>query len=308
MKLRLLDLFAGAGGCTKGYQRAGFHVTGVDLVASPNYCGDEFEQADVMDVLRDWDLLAEEFDVIHASPPCQHYANVTRWRGDQDDHPDLIEPVRRVLRRIKERQGRRGAYVIENVRTPELRANLMLCGSQFDLPIRRHRYFDCSFFVPPLLPPCQHRSTDYSFDHGGKQPDGGRSVTRGEVGALDERPALEPGAYYGADTSADGYYLTLLVATRKGKTMSGSDLITAERQRQIVAEGWTPEHDAEHVEGEMARAAKCYLAAVTDGYTSMPAQWPWHYSWWKPSDDPIRNLVKAGALIAAEIDRLSRRQ
>lgn len=38
------------------------------------------------------------------------------------------------------------------------------------------------------------------------------------------------------------------------------------------------------------------------------SDWPWHSSWWKPSDDPIRNLVKAGALIAAEIDRLQRQR
>jgi hypothetical protein len=94
----------------------------------------------------------------------------------------------------------------------------------------------------------------------------------------------------------------------------GARLIAAERQRQISQEGWTPEHDDEHDQGELAGAAVCYVLHALqqdDPYFEddepwpIP-QWPWAVSYWKPSDDPIRNLVKAGALIAAEIDRLQR--
>ena len=100
--------------------------------------------------------------------------------------------------------------------------------------------------------------------------------------------------------------------------MSGAEMIAAERRRQIEAEGWTPEHDDEHGEFELTDAARCYLAAALYSAavhhpSAMPvwardgaAYWPWHEDWWKPSEDPIRNLVKAGALIAAEIDRLTR--
>ena len=102
-------------------------------------------------------------------------------------------------------------------------------------------------------------------------------------------------------------------------------MIAAERQRQIDVERWTPEHDDEHDRGEMsgaaqayAFAARCQVVAVANGeqpmtgeylYARVPMGWPvaWDESWWKPSDDPVRNLVKAGALIAAEIDRLQRR-
>lgn len=96
---------------------------------------------------------------------------------------------------------------------------------------------------------------------------------------------------------------------------SGVDLIAAERQRQIEVEGWTPEHDARHRGGELTSAASCYLwlanKQIKDGANPYgadiaPNGWPWAASWWKPSDDPLRNLVKAGALIAAEIDRLQR--
>ena len=98
--------------------------------------------------------------------------------------------------------------------------------------------------------------------------------------------------------------------------VGGAALIALERQRQIDEEGWTPEHDDEHPHCELSQAAKTYITAaqlVARGgdpsflnIASVNIHWPWEPSWWKPSDDPIRNLVKAGALIAAEIDRLER--
>ena len=75
--------------------------------------------------------------------------------------------------------------------------------------------------------------------------------------------------------------------------------VIAERRRQISAECWTPEHDDAHRNGELAQAAACYA----DGEFS--DIWPWDESWWKPTTRR-RNLVKAGALILAEIERLDR--
>jgi hypothetical protein len=93
---------------------------------------------------------------------------------------------------------------------------------------------------------------------------------------------------------------------------TGIELIADERSRQVSQEGWTPEHDDEHSTGELAQAALCYAKyAELQGRSSeqwFERDWPWDETWWKPSPDPIRNLVKAGALIAAEIDRLQRRQ
>lgn len=101
----------------------------------------------------------------------------------------------------------------------------------------------------------------------------------------------------------------------KPKALDGVALIAAERKRQVESEGWTPEHDDVHEMGELPAAAMCYAAEcveedivqVADEYFASD-WWPWDASWWKPSDDPIRNLVKAGALIAAEIDRLQRKE
>ncbi len=91
-------------------------------------------------------------------------------------------------------------------------------------------------------------------------------------------------------------------------TASGVSLIAAERARQVAVEGWTPEHDDEHADGELAKAAACYALPPSGDDpepSDPPAFWPWHRAWWKPGDR-IRELEKAGALIAAEIDRLRR--
>jgi hypothetical protein len=91
--------------------------------------------------------------------------------------------------------------------------------------------------------------------------------------------------------------------------VNGSERIAAERWRQRDEEGWTPEHDDSHTYAQMTRAAIWYAhEAVTQmGWNLRPnGSWPWAQDWWKPSLDPVRNLEKAGALIAAEIDRLQR--
>ena len=78
--------------------------------------------------------------------------------------------------------------------------------------------------------------------------------------------------------------------------------VLAERRRQVEIEGWTTACDDEHSAGQMARAAACYAAINSK---PVPSMWPWAPEWWKPRDDR-RNLVKAGALILAEIERIDR--
>lgn len=111
-------------------------------------------------------------------------------------------------------------------------------------------------------------------------------------------------------------------------------MIAAERERQIHLEGYSPEDDDYHVMGELGRAAACYMAysrgiwlggvrtwwATPMGWVKslnqprgtsttrlkVPKAWPWSPDSWKPDDDPLRNYVKAGALLAAEMDRIMR--
>lgn len=85
--------------------------------------------------------------------------------------------------------------------------------------------------------------------------------------------------------------------------------VTAERLRQVEVEEWTPEHDDKHDREELAWAAAVYTlpSYVREVILSEnPGLWPWDSEWYKPSSDRIRELEKAGALIAAEIDRLKR--
>ena len=88
--------------------------------------------------------------------------------------------------------------------------------------------------------------------------------------------------------------------------MSGASLIAAERERQIADKGYTPNHDDTHTLGQLAEGATCYAYAADYDRCDIPPNWPFEDPAWKPCDDPIRNLVKAGAMIAAEIDRLQR--
>jgi hypothetical protein len=91
-----------------------------------------------------------------------------------------------------------------------------------------------------------------------------------------------------------------------------ADVIT-ERRRQIENESWSPAHDDEHRHGELSAAAVCYAMHAANaldpdtaiGLTNPPAWWPWELEWWKPNGTR-RNLVKAAALILAEIERLDR--
>ena len=96
------------------------------------------------------------------------------------------------------------------------------------------------------------------------------------------------------------------------KVSHGAMLIAKERSRQVEEEGWTPAHDEQHNNEELTRAAVCYLLDYIRGdkgafpdHPSYAEQWPWEEQDWKPTpSDHIRQLTKAGALIAAEIDRL----
>ncbi len=142
---RLLDLFSGAGGAARGYQLAGFHVTGVDHAPQPRYIGDEFHQADALTFPLDG------FDAIHASPPCQAYSTMGQKHPEtQAKHDALIPPVRAWL------QAFGLPYVIENVpgARRELDHPIQLCGRAFGLGVGRHRLFECSFSCMSLACQC----------------------------------------------------------------------------------------------------------------------------------------------------------
>jgi C-5 cytosine-specific DNA methylase len=183
VKPRLLDLFCGAGGAAVGYSRAGFEIVGVDIEPQPNYPF-EFWQGDALLTLSEYPWEGR-WDAIHASPPCQGYANVTLWRGDQEEHPRLIEPTRELLKQTGL------PYVLENVRTEALENPIMLCGSQLGLPIRRHRYFETNWDGFALMPSCQHHPSHLAFEHKGERAYAD-AMGCGWMTSLEAREAIPP--------------------------------------------------------------------------------------------------------------------
>lgn len=128
---------------------------------------------------------------------------------------------------------------------------------------------------------------------------------------VDEEGYDEDGSFWGEFESKCDYNI---IPFPPRVSQAAQDVI-AERRRQIEKEGWTPEHDDEHVDGEMAAAAACYAimetkASMNDALDGEGRQrtrfpWPWSWSWWKPRSHR-ENLVRAGGLILADIERLDR--
>ena len=148
--MKLLDLFCGAGGASAGYAAAGFEVHGVDLKHGKRYPY-TYVRADVLDVLRDKKYL-DQFDVIHASPPCQTHSITQHLRnaqGKTTSKLDLIPETRAALIELGK------PYIIENVPGSPLINPIQLCGSSFELKVRRHRLFESNMPLEGSV--CNHK-------------------------------------------------------------------------------------------------------------------------------------------------------
>lgn len=125
-----------------------------------------------------------------------------------------------------------------------------------------------------------------------------------EAGKTDEDIEVERAERY----AIHAFRVLINHARTPPQTADSTKLIDDERNRQVLKEGFSAEHDDQYVNNEMPDAAICYLIEP-DQRDCSPFPWPFHDTWWKPSpEDRIRELVKAGALILAEIDRLQRKQ
>lgn len=146
--MKALDLFCKAGGAGMGLHQAGFDVTGVDIESQKRYPF-VFIQGDVLKINVEW---CRQFDLIWASPPCQHHTAM-KTMPDALEHPDLIPQTRELLKQIGK------PYIIENVVGAPLINPVQLCGTMFglgveDADLQRHRRFECSFLVKQLA--CKH--------------------------------------------------------------------------------------------------------------------------------------------------------
>ena len=135
-KLRLLDLFCGAGGAGEGYALSGFDVTGVDIHPQPNN-PHRFIQSDALTYLVKY---GHQYDVIHASPPCQRYS-VTSNMHPNKTYPDLIAPVRELLNKLEK------PWIMENVPGAPMENYIVLDGTMFNLRVIRRRYFESNIML-----------------------------------------------------------------------------------------------------------------------------------------------------------------
>lgn len=160
--MRLLDLYCCEGGASTGYARAGFEVIGVDLFDKFSIKRYPFE-AIRSDAIEFLEIHGYEFDVIHASPPCQHASAGTRAL-DRSRYPELITPTRQALLRLGK------PYILENVRGSSLHDPIELCGCMFNmtaidddgvlLHLQRARLFESNM---PLTPPAPHDHSDHEW-------------------------------------------------------------------------------------------------------------------------------------------------
>ena len=147
---RLLDLCRKAGGASRGYDDAGFLVTGLDHEPQPRYPY-EFIQADVLGFLEEnAETLKDRYDAIGASFPCILFSSLTRATGKASEHLDLVTPGRSLL----DKTGL--PYVIENVPQAPLRDPVIFCGPSFGLEVIRHRAFETGGGFTLTAPPCSH--------------------------------------------------------------------------------------------------------------------------------------------------------
>ncbi len=168
--MRLLDLFCKAGGASYGYHLAGFEVVGVDIEAQPNYPF-SFVCANALTFPLD------DFDVIHASPPCQRYSFASHFHGSHHEHPDLVDTVRQRL------QASGKPWIIENVERSPIQNAIKLCGTMFGLQVYRHRLFESNML---LFQPDHPRHTVKAAKPGAIARDGEMWCIGGHFGEKDK--------------------------------------------------------------------------------------------------------------------------
>lgn len=181
--LTLLDLCCCSGGAAMGYYLAGFTILGVDIVDRPRYPF-EFVKADAIEFVREH---GAGFDFIHASWPCQHDNALALGTNAhlRDTYPDLIGPGREAMLST----GR--PWVIENSMTAPIRRDVVLCGTQFGLPILRHRAFETHGWFPMASPHVKHAGRVRGMRHGTNYPDGEYLAAYGKGGGKATVPEMQ---------------------------------------------------------------------------------------------------------------------
>nr|WP_254658948.1 ead/Ea22-like family protein [Klebsiella pneumoniae] len=248
------------------YDETGCHYAEDRSLADDHYAESRITVVDVSDP----DVLA----MVEALEKAQ------RANAAQEDH---INQQQDRIESLEKKNAELGKYAGKLETINAAAEKLVRCKGRYHSE-QNYRALAALFgLTTPDLPPLEHENVHYA------------DVAEIEIAALRQR-----------------------IADLESRTVSAAAAdVLAERQRQVTAEGWSSKHDDQYKNTELAFAASCYAfhaAAASwdledDGipYDShpVPKQWPWDPSWWKPTD-ARRDLVKAGALILAEIERIDR--
>lgn len=217
--MRLLDLFCGAGGAAMGYHRAGFtEIVGVDIKRQPRYPF-KFVLGDALEYVLEH---GQEFDAIHASPPCQLYSIVANHsRASGTKYPDLVADTWWSCMALE------CPWVIENVPHAPLDITLMLCGSMFDPPmnIRRHRIFESNVVLEPPTWGCRHRLMGPRFElyeHYKKRLSSTVRVNGGFTKGADEAMGIDWMTHYELTQAVPPAY-TEFIGRQLMKVLSGGE-------------------------------------------------------------------------------------
>ncbi|WP_353622156.1 hypothetical protein [Citrobacter sp. CK196] len=224
-----------------------------------------------------------EFLLLSADQVQREYAEALGCAGDNESILEAIDVLKEQVRTVDLSNGVLNQRIAEQGAIVAAAEKLVRCKGRYHSELNYRALSKLFGITTPDLPPLEHENVHYA------------DAAEMEIAALRQRIAeLEARAFNPAILD-----------------------VIAERQRQKAVEGWTSEHDDLHDSGELAGAAACY-AHYTNArgwvfptnpgdYQSAdePNNWPWDPAWWKPTN-PRRDLVKAGALILAEIERIDR--
>ena len=180
----ILDLFAGAGGCARGYHDAGFDVVGVDIVNQPRYPY-EFHRGDALTLGAEL-LASGRFTAVHASPPCKDHNSLKFARRGAPHGTGWM-----LAATIEWFTGLSIPWVIENVPRAHMPGHFVLCGRSFGLGrLKRHRQFLTSFPIG-LIPPCGCRGAGQALGVYGDLSRNDRKITNGVDGYVRMRAGVE---------------------------------------------------------------------------------------------------------------------
>ncbi len=182
--MKCLDLCCCSGGASDGYHDAGFEVTGVDIKEQKQYPY-SFYKGDAVEIVRGAGLVnLNEFDFIHASPPCQTHTSLVHIRNAQGGKAAVVDILDEVVEGLI---ACKKPFIVENVSNAILKKKhdglheITLCGSMFGLKVRRHRKFWSNIPITTEGMKCEHKKQGKPVGVYGSKGDQVKGMWKGKM-------------------------------------------------------------------------------------------------------------------------------